>query len=156
MTTENLETLSLRDCDDPTRNQTSPQEDAVLGARLRRGRPSRYQLIRGLGRGISVCRRRGTAGGWIGFAMVSGGIAAVGTDSLLNQFSWARVGMLLVVCGAVIAAYAKLKDRTESNSETYRLGYDIGYEAGHQEARRLVRPTVVDLAARKERTISHN
>lgn len=86
--------------------------------------------------------------------MVSGGIVVVGTDSLLNEFSWARVGMLLVVCGAVVAAYAKLKERTESNSETYRLGYDIGYEAGHQEARRLTRPVLVDLEA--HRTISRS
>ena len=81
--------------------------------------------------------------------MVSGGIVAVGADSLLNEFSWARIGVLLVVCGAVIAAYAKLKERTQENSETYRLGYDIGYEAGHQEARRLARPVVVDLDARR-------
>lgn len=94
-----------------------------------------------------MCRRRGTAGGWLGFAMVLGGIVAVGVDSLLNEFSWARIGTLLVVCGAVVAAYAKLKARTEENSETYRLGYDIGYEAGHQEARR--RPVLVHLDAHR-------
>lgn len=85
--------------------------------------------------------------------MVSGGIVAVGVDSLVKEFSWARIGMLLVVCGAVVAAYAKLKVRTEENSETYRLGYDIGYEAGHQEARRLARPVLVDLAERQKRTV---
>jgi hypothetical protein len=87
--------------------------------------------------------------------MLVGGIAAVGADSVLNEFSLSRVGMMLVVCGAVVAAYFKLKVRTEENSETYRLGYDIGYEAGYQEARRLTRPVVVDLAARQKQSVSN-
>jgi hypothetical protein len=86
--------------------------------------------------------------------MVVGGIVAVGADSLMNEFSLSRLGMLLAVTGAVVAAYAKLKARTESNSETYHLGYDIGYEAGHQEGRRLARPVLVDLET--HRTISRS
>lgn len=81
--------------------------------------------------------------------MVAGGMAAVGFDSLLTAFSWARIGVMLVVCGAMITTYSKLKVRTEENSETYRLGYDIGYEAGYQEARKLARPVVVDLDERR-------
>jgi len=147
------ETALLQDRDISTRNQSSPFADAAIGARLLRGRPSRYKLVRGLGRGVKVCsRRRGTAGGWIGFAMVVGGIGAVGWESVLKEFSWGRVGTLLIVCGAMVAIYAKLKVRTEGNSETYRLGYDIGYEAGHQEGHKQARPVLVDMEARRRCT----
>jgi hypothetical protein len=87
--------------------------------------------------------------------MVAGGAVAVGLDSLLKEFSWARIGMLLVVCGAVVVTYAKLKERTAESSEAYRLGYDIGYEAGHQEGRRLARPVLVDMEEMR-RTLSRS
>lgn len=75
--------------------------------------------------------------------MVTGGIAAVGWDSLAKGFSLARLGTLLVVCGAMVGVYAKLKARTEPNSETYRLGYDIGFEAGYQERDKTASPPVL-------------
>lgn len=104
-----------------------------------------------------MCRRRGTAGGWIGFAMVVGGIATAGIDGLLNEFSLARMGMLLMICGSVVTAYAKLKTRTASNSETYRLGYDMGYEAGYQERDKTAkRPVLVDLAAHRAEALTRN
>jgi hypothetical protein len=82
--------------------------------------------------------------------MVAGGIVATGIDTLLSEFSWARIGMLLVVCGAVVTAYAKLKARTEENSETYRLGYDLGFEAGYRERDKTARrPVLVDLDAHR-------
>lgn len=145
-------TVLLQDCDDPTRNQASLSADAAIGARLRRGQTGHFRLVRGLGRGMRVCRRRGTAGGWIGYAMITGGIAAITWDSLSKEFSWARVGTLLVVCGAMVGVYAKLKARTEPNSETYRLGYDIGYEDGYQERDKTASPPVlVDLSSRRSR-----
>lgn len=89
--------------------------------------------------------------------MVTGGIVATGMDGLLNQFSWARVGMLLVVCGSIVAAYAKLKARTAANAETYRLGFDMGYEAGFQERDKSAkRPVLVDLAARRAEALTRN
>jgi hypothetical protein len=146
---DEYQTLVLQDCDVPSRNSALLLEDAVRAARLL-GKPGRYKLVRGLGRGISVCRRHGTAGGWLGYTMVAGGIAAVAWDSLTKEFSWARVGVLLVVCGAMIGVYAKLKARTEPNSETYKLGYDIGYEAGYQERDKMGKPPVlVDLGSRR-------
>jgi len=146
---DQLDTPSLHHRDVPARNQPLLPADAVTGARLR-GQPSRYKLVRGLGRGVKVRRRHGTAGGWIGFAMVTGGIGAVGWDSVLTGFSWARIGMLLIVCGCLVAVYAKLKVRTEGNSETYRLGYDLGYEAGWQERDKTASPPVlVDMEAHR-------
>lgn len=89
--------------------------------------------------------------------MVIGGIATAGMDGLLNQFSWARLGMLLVICGSIVVAYAKLKTRTASNSETYRLGYDMGYEAGFQERDKSAkRPVLVDLSAHRAEALTRN
>jgi hypothetical protein len=106
---------------------------------------------------MTVCKRRGTAGGWIGFAMVIGGIGIAGLDGLLNQFSWSRMGMLLVICGSIVVAYTKLKARTAANAETYRLGFDMGYEAGYQERDKTAsRPVLVDLAARRAEALTRN
>lgn len=89
--------------------------------------------------------------------MVIGGAGVAGMDSLLNEFSWSRLGVVLVVCGSILAAYTKLKERTAANSETYRLGFDMGYEAGYQERDKTAkRPVVVDLAAHRAEALTRN
>lgn len=80
--------------------------------------------------------------------MVAVGIA-VAIYANIKEFDLVGMAKTLIIVGAVVAVYAKLKVRTEENSETYRLGYDIGFEAGHQEGRKTTRPVVVDINARR-------
>jgi len=93
--------------------------------------------------------------------MVTGGGLAIGWDSIGKEFNWARVGVLLIICGALIAIYAKLKVRTEENAAAFRTGYDLGLEDGDRLARKELarsRPVVVDMSAHRchhDQALSH-
>lgn len=136
------------------RNEASPWVDTQLVARLRRP-PGGYELIRGiLGRGVSVRRKDNWRSA--GFAMVLAGIAIVVWTNV-QEPDVEGIGRMLVIVGAVIAAYAKLKVRTGSTHEAFLTGLDRGREDGFQEGFRegskakAPRPVLVNLADRLER-----
>lgn len=84
--------------------------------------------------------------------MVSGGIA-IAVEQNVKELDLAGLGKVLIIVGAVVLAYAKLKVRTEENAAAFRTGYDLGMEDGDRNARKAgVRPVLVDLSARRRCT----
>lgn len=135
------------------RNLARLFEDAPLVGRLKQ-QPSRYTLIRGFGkRGVAVRKRHGTAGGWVGFTMVAGGLG-IAAEENIREMDLVGVGKVLIIVGAVVAAYAKLKVRTEENAAVFRTGYDLGVEDGDRNARKEMQPraVLIDLEARRRCT----
>jgi hypothetical protein len=89
--------------------------------------------------------------------MVAGGIT-IAAEENIRELDLVGVGKVLIIVGAVVAAYAKLKVRTEENAAVFRTGYDLGVEDGDRNARKEMQPraVLIDLEARRRCTCSAN
>lgn len=142
-----------------SRNFSIDSTDVAVGARLHRGRTSRYQLQRRFGRGV-VVRRRITTKGWLaktgGAALTAIGFATFVLGFMTNiQLAGGQpVALMLaggqaMILGTILYCYQQLLIRSMHNEEALRFQRDIGYEAGWRDREEEFRPVVVDFAARR-------
>ncbi len=61
---------------------------------------------------------------------VAGGLELATLPWLTGVWSLINMGLLLVVTGSGLWAYASIRYHGRSIDEAYRLGYDLGYEIG--------------------------
>lgn len=121
-------------------------------------RPNGYRLVRSFGRGVNVRRRKasGESSLLLGWGLIAIGIAGCILAFLTNvtiaggqPVVLMLAGGQVMVIGVGLVCYSRLMERTSANEQALNFQYDIGYEAGYQEHKRQLRPTVVDLQARR-------
>jgi hypothetical protein len=146
------------------RNFSIDQMDVTAGARLQRGRPSRYRLQRRFG-GIAV-KKRLTTKGWMartgGTVLIAVGMAGfvLGLLTGIHTTEGRSVVLMLaggqaMILGTILYCYQQLLIRSVQNEEALGFQYDIGYEAGWQECDRAGKPVLVDIC-RDRKEVIHN
>jgi|SRR5690349_9709095 len=110
-------------------NARTSSNDQTLKPRITRGGHIWINLF---GRDWVVRRRRPTLLGVIGTAIGGLGVIGLMWGSLVS-FKPDRVGVALLVVGAIIVCYQGLRSKNLAADEIYKIGYDRGREDGYDE-----------------------
>lgn len=119
-------------------NLLDPCIDEAVGPRGRGPRPGGHMWVHLWGRDWVV--RKPTKLGFIGTALGSLGVVGLGWESV-DHFQPGRVGVMLVIVGAILICYKRLETKNLAADEIYNLGrergegdmYDEGYKDGYRE-----------------------
>lgn len=113
------------------RNRSTVCSDEAVKPRGRKS-PGGHIWINLFGRDWVVKRRRPTLLGIIGTVLGALGVVGIAWGSL-ERFQPDRVGITLVVLGAILICYKRLETKNLAADEIYKLAYDRGKEDGYDE-----------------------
>lgn len=135
------------------RNKAAACNDQTLVPRGRKPRGG-HIWINLLGRAWVVKRREATWLGIIGTALGALGVVGLAWGSA-DRFQPDRLGIVLVVVGAILICYKRLETKNLAADEIYKVAYDRGREDGYDEGyedrgmEQPVRPVVVPMATQR-------